>query len=697
MFISTLFSSDGRFRYSFERNGRWAYDDLYAPFDFPIKKSEAEIKAELAELEAEFTPYYSLDPNMVKRREAAFESTFEEQREMLASNPGFKDVRDNPGPYLRYGKRFLSKIYDQGLLKLESEEGAVTDDFIINLVQGNTTQRRKAADFLQLPQAIELLNKELASSALPNSDFLLPILQDQLQPNITYDAALTARSRDELLSTVPSYRDKIKAGDLIIKQGAEINEANYQKLVSFREAYQKDISSQRSFWNVFLGYFILTGLIIGVFVGFLRRFKPDIFSSWNKLLFIFLWIIAYSYLVSLVERTNILSAYLIPFSIVPIVIKTFYDGRLALFTHIVVVLLASFLSSLGYEFTFMQILVGIVVLLRDVDTRDWNRFFYSMLYIFMAYALAYFGLSLIKTGRMGEIDWWVYTWIFLNVFLTLLAYPLVPLLERIFGFVSAFTLVELSDLNRPLLQRLAIEAPGTLQHSLQVANLSEAAARRIGADHLLVKVAALYHDIGKTKRPEFFIENQGDENPHNGKNELDSAKIIVGHVLEGYSMAKKHRLPQVLIDFILTHHGTTRVEYFYRKYAEKQEEGSFDESLFRYPGPTPRTKEESILMMADSIEAACKSLKEPTGKAVDDLVERIIAGKITQGQLEQSTLTFEELELCKEIFKKTMRSVHHIRVEYPKGERPGNGTSDNDSSANATATPPADSPAKDVP
>jgi putative nucleotidyltransferase with HDIG domain len=382
-----------------------------------------------------------------------------------------------------------------------------------------------------------------------------------------------------------------------------------------------------------------------------------------------LWLVAFSYLVYAVEQVALLSTYMIPFCIVPIVIKNFYDEQLALFTHLVVILLASFLSSLGYEFTFLQILAGIVVLLSDVDTRDWTRFFYSILYIFVVYLLGYVGLSLIQEGSYQDIDLTVLSWLAISAFMTLLAYPLIPLLERFFGFTSSISLVELSDMNRPLLRQLANKAPGTLQHSLQVANLSEEAARAIGANHLLVKVAALYHDIGKTLQPKFFIENQSNNSPHLSISDKESAEIIISHVTEGVKMAKKARLPNVLIDFILSHHGTTRVEYFYRNYLKDHPEEEVDEQDFRYPGPKPVTKEETILMLADSIEAACKSLKNPTEEALLELIDKIIAGKMAMGQLEDSELTFSELETCKTVFQQLMRSVHHVRIEYPEEQQ----------------------------
>ncbi|MCB0638487.1 MAG: HDIG domain-containing protein, partial [Lewinella sp.] len=414
-----------------------------------------------------------------------------------------------------------------------------------------------------------------------------------------------------------------------------------------------------------LGYLLLTALVVIAFAYYLRNFARLVYGRPQKLVFILLWLVLYSYLVFLIEGIEGLSTYLIPFCIAPIVIKTFYNEQLALFTHLIIVLLASFLTSLGYEFTFLQLLAGVVVILSDVDTRDWSRFFYSMLFIFLSYATGYLGLSLVKEGSLQEIDWSVYTWIFLNVFLTLLAYPLIPLLERVFGFVSPITLVELSDMNRPLLRQLALRAPGTLQHSLQVGNLAEAAARRIGADPLLVKVAALYHDIGKTQNPEYFIENQSGYNPHEAHDDLESAQIIIGHVTEGVRMARKAGLPPLLIDFILTHHGTTRTEYFFRNYRNEHPEEAVDENLFQYPGPRPRSKEETILMLADSIEAACKSLKEPTQEELFDLIDKIVDGKVRSGQFEDSRISFQELEQCKRVFRQIMKSVHHVRIAYP--------------------------------
>ncbi|MDX1666480.1 MAG: HDIG domain-containing protein [Saprospiraceae bacterium] len=666
VFISFLFPNNVKFKYNFEKGQRWRYQDLEAPFDFAIKKSEEEIQDQIDELRADFHPYYELDRSVPERQIERFKELFANQLSQVRRTRQFEDVLVSPRRYLDYGLDFLDEVYESGLIRLAPEHQDSSQQFQINLFEGNTTRTVEIGRFVRLTEARDMLSDSLPYSRLEEAEFLFPLLEEVLQPNITYDRELTEQFWQDQLDGISTTRGMVQKGELIVAEDGIVTEEVYQKLVSLKEQYEMQVTENKSRLTVFIGYFLLTSLIVGVFLMYLMLNNPKIMESFSKLLFVMMWLVIYSYLVYLVENTDILSTYMIPFCIVPIVIKTFFYPRLALFTHIVIVLIASFLSSLGYEFTFMQILAGIVVLLSDVDTRDWSRFFYSMLFIFLAYSLSYLGLSLIQEGALADIDWTIYNWIFLNVFLTLLAYPLIPLLERFFGFTSAITLVELSDMNRPLLQRLAIDAPGTLQHSLQVANLSEAAARKIGADTLLVKVAALYHDIGKTIHPEYFIENQGGRNPHEEISFLESAKIIIGHVTEGIKMARKARLPKVLVDFISTHHGTTRTEYFYRNYLQENPEAEVDESQFRYPGPRPATKEETILMLADSIEAACKSLKSPTEKAITELIDKIVSDKVTHGQLENSEMTFSELEECKRIFKQVMKSVHHTRIEYPE-------------------------------
>ncbi len=677
VFISLLFPNNAKFKYTFELGQKWRYEELIAPFDFPIKKTQTELAAEYAEVEKKINPFYRIDLNVLERQIIAFEAAFNKQLEQVKGEELYKDVMNRPDVYLQFGKEYLNGVFKEGIVELAPQHLEEEKNFVIDIIEGHSVYSKTLENIVGLEEAKASLSDVLPESSLSESDFLLYLLQEAMVPNVFFEESLTAKNLQNHISEISTYRDLVRQGDRIVLENAPIDSTTYQKLISFQEQYEKEISGNKSELGVYIGYLLLTSLILGLFLIYLLAFAPTVFERFNELIFILIWIVIYSYLVHFIETAGVLSAYIIPFAIIPIITRTFYNDQLALFVHVVIVLIASFLSSLGYEFTFLQILIGIMVLLCNVNTRDWTKFFYSILYVFLTYSLGYIGLSLIKEGSIQALDWKMFSWFFLNVFFTLLAFPLIPLLERLFGFVSSISLVELLDMNRPLLKELNDKAPGTLQHSLQVANLSEAAAQKIGANLLLVRVAALYHDIGKTKQPEFFIENQSGENPHDEISELDSAKIIIDHVTEGIEMAKRKGLPNIIIDFIRTHHGTTRVEYFYRNFVKNNPDREFDESLFRYEGPKPRTREETILMLADSIEAACKSLQNPTEKELGEVVEKIVAGKIAQGQLIDSELSFKELDQCIEVFKQVMRSAHHTRIAYPDKKEGKTAVTDN--------------------
>lgn len=663
-FISFLFPNDVKFRYEFDKGQKWKYQDLRAPFDFAILKPEEEIEVEQQRVREQFSPYYEWDAATGKAELLAFERRFKAQLEQIEAEQ-FPDLTSRPEAYLSFGQELLGRIYNRGVVAFSPNDQGKPADFVINVMQGNTAQAKTIGSLRTPESAKTMLSDSLPRSGLPESDFLFALLEASISPNIVYNDSLSQLLLQQDFEQVGMYRGLVSKGDLIVTEDGYITEDIYLKLKSFKIKYREEVTDQQSYLGVLIGYALLSTLIIGLFLLYVRFFAKAVFSRFNKLIFILLWLVAFSYLVYAVEQVSLLSTYMIPFCIVPIVIKNFYDNQLALFTHLVVILLASFLSTLGYEFAFLQILAGIVVILSDVDTRQWSRFFYSIFFIFLVYALGYIGLSLIQEGNYQDIDWRFLAWLAISAFMTLLAYPLIPLLERFFGFTSAITLVELSDMNRPLLRELAVKAPGSLQHSLQVANLGEEAARQIGCNHLLVKVAALYHDIGKSVQPEFFIENQSGKSPHGDISHKESAEIIISHVAEGVKMAKKARLPSILIDFIKSHHGTTRVEYFYRNYLKEHPDEAVDEAAFRYPGPKPVSKEEAILMLADSVEAACKSLKEPTEDTLNELIDKIIAGKIAMGQLDEAGLSFGELSICKKVFKQLLKSVHHVRIAYP--------------------------------
>ena len=669
-FISLLFPGHARFQFEFREGQVWHYEDLVAPFDFPVLKPAETVESEIAAIEADFSPYYSFDDRVVKGVLERFENNFQNQLQSLPADGQFENLRRQPERYKKYGQKILASFYRQGIVKLEPEHAEKGKDFVVHIQEANVTHRETVGNLLTPESAESRLTDSLPASPLPDADFLLYVTENIFEPNVFYDDSLTARFKNELLKNIAVTTGLVRKGDVIATEGGLITGEVYRRLVSFKAKYEEEMVESHRPLAVFGGYLLLTALIIGIFLMYLRVNLPDILKNLPKLAFILLWFVVFGYLVFAVENAKGLSSYMIPFCIVPIVVKTFFTDRLAFFTHVVNVLIASFLSSLGYEFTVLQILSGIVAVLTTADTRNWTGFFTAIVFIFLAYTLSFFGLSLIATGDFADIDWQVFGWLFLNAIFTMLAFPLIPLLGKIFGFLTSITLVELSDMNRPLLQELGLKAPGTLQHSLQVGNLAEAAARKIGADQLLVKVGALYHDIGKTNHPEFFIENQSGANPHDQISQLESARIIIGHVTEGAEKAKKARLPKELIDFILTHHGTTRVEYFYRNFIKENPLEKIDEVEFSYPGPKPHTKEQCILMMADSVEAASKSMKNPSGEDIDALVDKIVNSKIQDGQFEESAMTFEELHDCKDVFKKLLRSIHHVRIEYPKDTPP---------------------------
>lgn len=664
-FLSFLFPNNARFHYDFELGQTWRHDDLLAPFDFPVRKPAAELEAKKEALLQNFSPYYLVNTDISRQQIVKFEKEFAKDfAEMDKSQ--FTDVARKPEKYIKFGQKFLERYFKNGIIELSEEHRKKPSDFVINIVRGRNTRKQTLQNIQTIQSLEEIIQDSLPYSNLRDPDFLYYPLKKSLQANLFYSESVTDLFKEDLISSISTSRGKVTKGDLIIPRDGIITDEIYEKLLSFRTEYEEEITANKSHIGVFSGYLLLTTISILIFLVYIKFYLPEIFEKFNKFGFIFMWFAIFGWIVWLVETSTSLSIWFIPFCVVPIVIKTFFNDRLAFFTHVVLILIISFLCSEGYEFIFLQILAGIVAIMSDANSRNWSGFFFTMLFIFLTYAMGWLGLSLIVNGSIYTVDYSVLSSLLLNVFLTLMAFPLIPLLERVFGFTSAASLLELSDMHRPLLKRLALEAPGTLQHSIQVANLCEAVADEIGADELLVKTAALYHDIGKIPNAGFFIENQGGRNPHEDLDELKSAEIIISHISEGLIMAKKAGLPKVITRFIATHHGTTRVEYFYRNYSKKHPEEVIPKEKFCYPGPKPVSKEETILMLADSMEASCKSLKSPTGEDIDKMVEYIIKQKVDTQQLTESEMTFEEMDKARAVFKKLLRSMNHVRVEYPE-------------------------------
>jgi len=649
--LSLLYPTRAQFSYQYPQGTKWKYNDLKSDFNFPIVRSADEIKAEKDKIRNEYIPRF-------KKNNQAFQNAISYIDNLAMDSVDFNKASE----FKDFLKKEISGFYKKGIVsdvdiaKIKST-GIILDD-------GKKTVKKELEDVLTQKKVKEiLLNK--TNNKFPA--LLSKIINLEVTPNYSYDSDINKKLLKELTDKVSTNAGFFKKGDIIISKNEVVTAEKYKTLNSYKDAFTKELGKNNNYYYLQAGYFILSLLILAILLYFLYREEPQIFNQPRRFLFLLLWIVAFAYLVFLVDNKGETFVYAIPFAIVPIIVLNFFKKYLALYLHIVIILIASLITKLGYEFTVLQLIVGMVTILTFSELRFWNKFFRGILIIFLTYIIGYISLSFINAGTVADINWKVLVSFFINALLILLAYPLIPLIEKPFGFISKITISELGDLNKPLLKELSLKAPGTLQHSLQVANLCEAAAEKIGANSLLIKVGAMYHDIGKTYAPEFFIENQRKgENPYENLDYFESAEHIIKHVTLGEKIAIKNGLPKILQRFIITHHGTTRVEYFYRKQVNDFPDKEFDETLFRYPGPKPKTKEESIMMIADSIEAATKSLNKPSSQDINDLVESISKYKIDEGQLEESELTFEELEKIKEVFKTMLKNIHHIRIEYPK-------------------------------
>ena len=517
---------------------------------------------------------------------------------------------------------------------------------------------------VQREELQELSAKELES--LPEiSEVMRQIIATVVKPNLTFNAALTEASVQELLADINPNIGVVEKGARIIAKGEVVEGEKFDKLNSLREQFQSQVWSQSNYnWLVF-GYSMLVSLVFMMLYLFLRKYRPEIFDHNTKVSFIFINILLMIFVTTLVIKLDAAYVYLIPLCILPIVLKSFFDARLGLFVHVLTVLLLGFIVPNSFEFMFLQIIAGIVTILTVSELSKRANLFISVGQITGIYILGYLSFFIIQEGSLDRIALENFAYFMICGLITLFAFPLIYVYERIFGLVSEVSLLELSNTNTPLLKELSDRAPGTFHHSLNVANLAEAAAQEIGANSMLVRVGALYHDIGKMNNPTNFTENQ--VNSINTLNDLEpkeSARIIVGHVIKGIELARKHKLPERIIDFIRTHHGTNLVYYFYKKELDAQ--GSADEKDYRYPGPKPFSRETAILMMADSVEAASKSLKDPTSNKINSFVENIIDLQMEQGQFANANITFKEIGQIKKVLKKKLTNMYHLRVAYPE-------------------------------
>ena len=654
VFIVYIFPRGGQFKYEFQKGKLWQHPSLYAPFDFTIQKSHEELSEEKKLIKIQQSKYYRFDSSIYDNIVLKYFDQF---------NLVFSKNKSNDQLIL-FGRELIDKIYKYGVLPINFE----SENKNLYLIRNTEEISLSIDQFFELKNLNDFVLEETNTASLNDyKDQYYNLLFDLIQPNISIDEDFTNQALKESLSFISPTRDYISQGKLIIAQGEIVEGENFLQLESLKKEFLSlNISSKQEYTIVF-GYSILISAVFLMLFLFIKNYRPKIYQNNKDLTFIIFNIIFILGLTTLTLRLNGDYYYAMPLCILPLTLKTFYDARLGLFIHVLTVLLLGFVVPNGFEFVFLQIIAGIVIIQTQTELHKRASIFISVSQIVLVYLLGYFAFSIIHEGNFNSIDINIVLYFIINGMLTLFVQPLIYVFEKVFGLVSDITLLEFSDTNSKLLKELSEKAPGTFNHSLQVANLAESAANEIGANSLLVRVGSLYHDIGKINAPTFYSENQKSSvSPHEDLPPEQSAEIIIGHVNEGIAIAKKNNIPDRVIDFIRTHHGNNTVYYFYQKAIELYGETYVNEKKFKYPGPTPFSKETAILMMADSVEAASKSLRTPTFEKIQDFVTQLIDKQIIGKQFEQSNITLHEIELVKKVLIKRLVNIYHLRIEYPE-------------------------------
>lgn len=655
--VVLLFPKEGKFKYEFQKEKPWVHDDLLAPFDFAINKYEAEVEAEKSTLEKNQLLYFSLDTSVVSLSRTKLKNWIDENwRDTLAL--------DEKKSTFNASIKYLDTILQVGVIELvgQLEEREGGDVFVVN--PDNVAEEKELINLFTLKSSYEFLVKNIKGK---HSDFIVEAIENSLQQNIIFNEELTNKDLQEKLENISFTKGGVFENEKIISKGEIVNNEKYAVLESLKAEYETKLGAgSQSFW-LLLGQAILVLLLFYALFTFLKSVSANVFYNNFDLSFLLIIIVGFIAITTLVLKFENSSVYIIPFCIIPLLVDTFFGKRLALFVFLVTIFMISFFVPNPFEFILIQSITGILTLFTVLKVNKRAELFYTAVIIFVVISTCYFGLSLIQEASIDNIEWNIFGWFAIAAGFTLLTYPLIYVFEKLFGYVSDVTLLELSDTNNKLLKELNLKAPGTFQHSLQVSNLAEEAIQEIGGNPLLVRTGALYHDIGKMYAPAYFIENQSTGvNPHDELAYEESADIIINHVIKGIELAKSHNLPEQIIDFIRTHHGTTKTQYFLRMYKNENTEDEIDESIFQYPGPIPYSKETAVLMMADSVEAASRSLKKYDADSISNLVNGIIDNQVNQNQFINTNITFNDVSMIKKMFIKKLMNIYHVRIEYPK-------------------------------
>ena len=653
-FVIYLFPVKSQFAYEFSEGELWAYETLYAPFDFAIIKTAEEIQLEKEELRNEVITFFDVDQTIETKVIDNYSLKFSKYFPFSKSSSRYK-------VHYQYGISLLTNIYQKGVLPINYQhKGGESAALIIDRSETDLP----FVSLLNLNELSTFLEINMAAKFKSYEKSYYNLFFEILEPNLSYNASYSDRSFNALYETISPTRGLVRKGEVIISTNETIENKKWIILDSLRQQFSSESLSPTNYRLTLLGYGLMVGLLMLILFIFIYKYRMPIFENNTKMTFIFFNVLIMVLLSTTVIKFNATYLYALPICIFPLIIKTFFDARLGLFIHVLTVIMIGFIAPNSYEYVVLQILAGIVTILGASELYKRANLFITVFQITLVYLLSYSSFILIRVVDLESLDYLVFGLFLINGLLTLFVQPLIYLYEKIFKLVSDVSLLELSDMNSVVFKELSNKAPGTFHHSLQVANLAEAAANAINANALLTRVGALYHDIGKMNRPTFFSENQrGSISPHDDLSPVESAGIIIGHVLEGIEMARKYNLPDRVIDFIRTHHGTSKVYYFYKKQQEISDE--VDEKMFTYLGPKPFSKETAIVMMADAVEAASKSLKEPTIERLESFVTRIINQQMEDKQFVQSDITFAEIETVKKVLTSKLINVYHLRIEYP--------------------------------
>ena len=648
--------NEGKFNYQFDINKPWKYGLLQASFDFPIYKNDMQVQKEQDSILATYQPYFHIEKNVEKEMIERLREDY--NKTLRHSLPGTD--------YIRYIERMLKEMYRNGIIAgndlTRMEEDSIT---AIRTVEQNTATSRPVGQLYTVKDAYEyLLNAD-------TTHYKKKVLQqcnlnNYITPNLIYDEAKSEAAQKDLLSNISYANGFVLNGQKIIDRGEIVNEQTYNILESLRKEWEKRSDSLQEKRLTLAGQILYVGIFLFCFMVYLDLFRADYYERKGSLSLLFALIVLFSVIASVMVSQSLSSIYIVPFAMIPIIVRIFLDSRTAFMAHVTIILLCSITLRFPHEFILLQVVAGMVSIysLRELSQR--SQLLRTALVVFASYALLYFAFELIHEDDLTKLNTRMYIYFMINGILLLFAYPLLFILEKTFGFTSNVTLVELSNINNSLLREMSEIAPGTFQHSLQMANLAAEAANKIGAKSQLVRTGALYHDIGKMVNPAFFTENQSGVNPHKSLNYEQSAQVIISHITDGLKLAEKHNLPKVIKDFISTHHGRGLTKYFYISYKNEHPDEEVDAEKFRYPGPNPFTKEQAILMMADSVEAASRSLPEYTEESIGTLVDKIIDAQVAEGFFKECPITFKDIALVKALFKEKLKTMYHTRISYPE-------------------------------